>query len=262
MANDSDGQPANSDTEHDGSTQTTTPTLPPLVNTTTADDDYQPVATNMKDDDPNRHIFPFFDLPRELRDLTYDEMLLPTAGTKFVCGLKLEGHNVPSAGLPTVSRQFASKYEDRGRKKARLVVDDTEHLMAYAACGFSPTVTKSARFVHVNISTWDVVISDHHAWLSSLTELPQLESLSIKLVWDNPVEEELDLDDFMDIELQELCDFKHLTSFEVFATKNEVLHFDFSKHDDMILKWSTENRSFQKFKPDGIAPELARLPGQ
>lgn len=62
--------------------------------------------------DPQRHIFPFFDLPAELRNEVYD-FSLGNVETHIRKHVKAQTTNVASINLLLVSRQFNQEYADR-----------------------------------------------------------------------------------------------------------------------------------------------------
>lgn len=89
-----------------------------------------------------RHIFPFFDLPRELRDMVYDESPVDKAIT-LDSGLQVVGHNMALAEQLTISRQFKKEYEERAGKLATLHLNDTGDLIVRPAnaIGFPVPIT-------------------------------------------------------------------------------------------------------------------------
>lgn len=59
------------------------------------------------------NIFPFFELPRELRDMVYDEGLDDHEMT-LKCGMMLRAMAVANTNFLLVNRQFQEEYQQRG----------------------------------------------------------------------------------------------------------------------------------------------------
>ena len=80
----------------------------------------------MTDIEPTQKVFPFFDLPAELRNMIYDQSLDDREDQELSCHLHLKPKIVPRTNLLLVSKQMKQEYEERARKHSQLVIRDPE----------------------------------------------------------------------------------------------------------------------------------------
>ncbi|KAK1060852.1 hypothetical protein LTR74_011543 [Friedmanniomyces endolithicus] len=75
-----------------------------------------------------RGVFDFFGLPRELRDLIYDELDTTTARVKVTrkwsTKLRARAHNLPALKFLQFSHRFSIEYRSIVQKKTTLVIED------------------------------------------------------------------------------------------------------------------------------------------
>ncbi|KAK0353466.1 hypothetical protein LTR91_023228 [Friedmanniomyces endolithicus] len=75
-----------------------------------------------------RGVFNFFGLPRELRDLIYDELDTTTARVKVThkwsTKLRAKAHDLPAPKMLQLSHRFSTEYRSIVRKKTTLVIED------------------------------------------------------------------------------------------------------------------------------------------
>ena len=144
---------------------------------------------------PTKNVFPFFKLPRELRDNIYEQALETRTSSHRPgegCGQHLDGHsgcvsfqaiNVPVTPLLTVCRRFNQEYTDRAAKFSMLVVTETGSCKTlFEDFDFPKQAQAFTRlridlhFLHPND------INDHHEWLAQvLAGMKKLQDLSIRI---------------------------------------------------------------------------------
>lgn len=216
--------------------------------------DTAPTAA-MPEDDPQRHIFPFFELPRELRDLVYDELLLPMTCSKTGDGLIGKAQNVVFADLMTPNGQFASEYQDRARKKTVLVLSD-QGCLDPIKMGMDlslPTAARAIRHLKFNITDHGTELHEHFAWMSAFVRQPHIESVNIKVVRSTHHANSLR---HLLADCTPLTKLQNLRSLEIFWKDKKFGYIDWEAQQLMILRWSVESGSFEKFAPAGVEEDM------
>ncbi|KAK4629162.1 hypothetical protein CLAFUW4_08182 [Fulvia fulva] len=69
-------------------------------------------------------VFPFFDLPLELRDMIYDETLEDRQDQRLCNSVYLKAKGVPRTNILLVSKDVKQEYEQRATKHSHLTVKD------------------------------------------------------------------------------------------------------------------------------------------
>ncbi|KAF2161884.1 hypothetical protein M409DRAFT_58665 [Zasmidium cellare ATCC 36951] len=123
----------------------------------------------------SRDVFPFFELPLEMRDMIYADSLQDVRGNLKCGGLKYKFSNMPRANLLLVSKQFGQEYKARARKtKKTLLLEDT-HDTGNSHALKLPGPTAAYTTITLNISIHphgpDQDLYYYMGWLLALTSL-------------------------------------------------------------------------------------------
>ncbi|KAK4897810.1 hypothetical protein LTR27_004582 [Elasticomyces elasticus] len=148
-----------------------------------------------------KNIFPFFKLPRELRDEIYLRALTTTAPVKVTRkwspGLRAKAERLPASNLLRLSHRFSDEYREAARETSRLIVNDSIlDMNQQIPIDISKAVSELAN-LQVNLAftphracascgeadspcVMHREVDMHLRWLRSLLEkLPQLHAFSI-----------------------------------------------------------------------------------
>ncbi|EME38330.1 hypothetical protein DOTSEDRAFT_29390 [Dothistroma septosporum NZE10] len=200
--------------------------------------------------DDSRNIFPFFDLPRELRDNIYDHLLITRRRTAEEHYLALKIDNLTDPTASRVSKQFRSEYLARACKHP-IITQFIEHVDFYGdICEdtFPAPISRSqiAEFLLLEGSTEGIM---HPDWIEELlTRLPKVTEVRVKIAtlcstvqeFEEGYDEE---DGWLDIE--------NLACFELYhSSERDYREFDFDKHakDHLVKKWDFENKRWEYVK--------------
>ncbi|KAF2161885.1 hypothetical protein M409DRAFT_27613 [Zasmidium cellare ATCC 36951] len=215
-------------------------------------------ASNFPQDDSKRHIFPFFDLPRELRDMAYDKMLISSVSKKLPCQLQITVVNMAEVKLMTINRQFAHEYKERAEKEqATTLTDGPDVDLDDLSTDVMPlpTLLRATKILKIDIAGGSWSLSRHKSRISTIAAAnSHLTSLSVKIV--------LTYRGFMGNVrelLRDLATVQKLVSLEVFAEDMRYEVFDFEYQNLLVLRWSAESGLWETFEPAGVQHALARL---
>ena len=73
--------------------------------------------------DRDRKIFPFFELPRELRDFIYEQSL-QSKDQRLRCGICLKAKDTSPTNVPLVSKQVKRELEECAHRRSHLTIAD------------------------------------------------------------------------------------------------------------------------------------------
>jgi hypothetical protein len=196
--------------------------------------------------------FPFFDLPRELRDEVYDSGLIFKQKIPTQTAARLRGRRVANPTLLQVSKQFRQEYLERAERQTCLVVVDRPEYHGESIK--LPTSLSYIRKLEVHIAIAcdapDHLIDKcrvvkemrmHHTWIASLcSQIRNLDSVSIKVVIDP--HQYIDTCERHLLELQhKLTSVEELKLLEVwhcdYAGRVESAGWNFSKPRKLAMKW-------------------------
>ncbi|KAK4498889.1 hypothetical protein PRZ48_009399 [Zasmidium cellare] len=214
----------------------------------------------MMQDDPERYIFRFFDLPRELRDLAYDELLISHVFIELECRLEVDACEVVRPNLMTISRQFAREYKERSEKKQVTTVSDRPPVVLHGLTARLmplPNLLRNTKKLSIYVFGAPDVLELHKNWiLATVTALPRVESLSLRVVLDMSGGQEINL---TLAALHGLVTIQKVTLLEIFAMDNRHGVFSLSDQRLLVLRWSAEGGLWEKFNPDGLDPRFTRV---
>lgn len=156
----------------------------------------------MADSQRSLYVFPFFDLPLEMREMVYDEAFEEREGRMKCGGLNYTASSMPILELLLVSKQFEHEYRTRSKKKQSAwlkdnfdVIDCNAFTLPHPAARLSVTVD-----ISIQPGNWDNEIHHHHSRLQELfTQLPHHPSrrLIIKVARDELVDSQKQLEVFV-----------------------------------------------------------------
>lgn len=197
-------------------------------------------------DDHQRHIFPFFDLPQELRDEIYD-LSLTRYFACLSCGFSLEATDIPAIDLLLVSKAFAREYQLRAKKKSEVAIMDTSDwspgidvclpqrisrfhtVRACLACDFDYGIDASE-------------VEGHSLWLRELAaSAKQPYSLSIH-VNHSPSHDGLCVSSLF----QEWTALQGVKELKLYQRTSSKALFDFASRAGLHLEWSSITGKLEK----------------
>lgn len=193
-------------------------------------------ATDSKAADARRHIFPFFDLPLEMREMIYDESLEDEA-VKLLCGFELDLANVPATNMLLVSKDFRREYLLRADKRSQMTIADVTSWMPGVTQFPSPaTRVHSIRLQLVFVCHEDD--QDHLEWLSEL--IPRCEKLRVldaRIHYDPHI---LSFAKARDLISKDWIVLQSLTTLKVYEREIDgVSDWDFKSEEGLCLEWSS-----------------------
>ncbi|KAK4628805.1 hypothetical protein CLAFUW4_08044 [Fulvia fulva] len=211
--------------------------------------------------DSTRHIFPFFNMARELRDEVYDACLEEQEAAISIdlayssIDLALMASNMPTTQLKLISRRFRQEYQERSNERSDLRLQE---IMSMQVVGLRRDCLP-AQLTHIRAVRLDLLgfSSFHYGdgvlrcayrdWTTALFKhLPKLQSLSIRI---NLLEHHLPSVELMHAELTkgrwaELPFLKGLCVY-VGIPGNFC---DFNRHDGLVLQLSKDTGKIEMVK--------------
>lgn len=85
----------------------------------------------MERNSTDHNTFPFLELPKELRDMIYDEALDDKEDQRLSRDLFLKARSVPRTNLLLASKQVKQEYEERAAKHSQLIIKAIENHDTY-----------------------------------------------------------------------------------------------------------------------------------
>lgn len=121
----------------------------------------------MADQQRSRDVFPFFDLPLELREMIYDESFEKRKGRLHGKGLRYEASGMPVSNLLLVSKQVGHEYNVRSEKQQRLRLTDDYPASCEDDCKLpGPAAwTSVTLIISIRSRSWDQIIEYYEGWL-------------------------------------------------------------------------------------------------
>lgn len=219
----------------------------------------------------------FFSLARELRDLIYDELLVPSQSCNICKPLSdpsnylLTAHNLPTANLALVTRQFNQEYCSRSQAKARIVVEDHYHGVTRVPLFRLPLPAVTAYASHLHLDIYTLAKETCHTGREVCTvkgevdmhincvtvlqrALPRLRECTIALHAEkipNPGEERQALLEH----IAELTSVPKLASLEVLKVQfrgDGGLKFDYEQRTGPVMKWKQETGKIEDVSAEGV----------
>ncbi|KAI5366257.1 hypothetical protein Slin14017_G038970 [Septoria linicola] len=208
-------------------------------------------------------VFPFFSLPREIRDLIY-EAALGEHSYRFGNGdndIKILASNVALSTALTVSHQFSSEYDERAQALSTLTVSDVKYCdSAIVAIKLPPAVSRISS-LHFNISalirkptaTYQEFDNQYHRRLiRKITGLiPGHRALSIRveLPWEESIDSVYNM--LRSEAWTALPNLKSLKAYQTFRFgpgikgRIETL-FEYGPPQNLLLEWSAETGQVER----------------
>ncbi|KAK4498886.1 hypothetical protein PRZ48_009396 [Zasmidium cellare] len=190
--------------------------------------------------DLQRHIFPFFALPQELRDEIYDQHLTSYAG-KLKCGFKIVASDIPITNLLLVSKAFGEEYRLRVRKKSQVTITDTNTWGAAQITIIPPPVANARRLkIEVACFSWDEV-ERHGQWVGDVVKrVNHPLVLQIHVNYCSQFGFHARRNMFM-----RWVQWKGLTELKIHKKQRKKDAWDFMDEDGLQLEWLTDIGDFE-----------------
>ena len=201
--------------------------------------------------DSTRHIFPFFDLPAELRDHVYDELLVTRRRAAEEDHLALKVENLVDPNASRISRQFRSEYLARAGKRP-VIAQFTDHAHFY---GFEeitlPRGVLRTNIAEVRVLELGVEEYTHPMWIEVLLDqFSGLREVHLKIATSLSSEElEVELQEY-DVKATWLA-LNKLCSWKIYRrSEPDYKNFDFDEHaaNDLMGTWNFEKECWEDVK--------------
>lgn len=127
-------------------------------------------SANMADQQPGDRPFPFFDLPREMRDAVYDSALVDIYEVEVCKTLRAVIYNSAATNVLTTSRQICEEYKQRAQKHATLRIYDLA-LDRPEPVRKVPAMLLTVGSLRIDIMVSEGDIDDHETWIVKLLHL-------------------------------------------------------------------------------------------
>ncbi|KAK4628946.1 hypothetical protein CLAFUW4_08376 [Fulvia fulva] len=132
-----------------------------------------------------KNIFPFFDVPLELKDMIYDETL-EDVDTYLEVGLRVEAKNVPPTNALLISKKFKEELETRAKKHSHLFIKDkweSAPVPKLENAILPEPATKIRRLAFETAANYTDYMEYPDQWFSRLTvQMDWLRSFDIKII--------------------------------------------------------------------------------
>lgn len=189
-------------------------------------------------------IYPFFDLPQEVRDNIYDECLEDIDLPDLCLELHLKANKVPITALLLVNKAFSNEYRLRANTKQSLTVtDDCPRglLTTYCQGNFDiPTRALTISTVYIEAFVLHLTdIEEHHDWISQLiAQLPAVRKVHLRVI----IGREFVIDDFGDFENDTDCEesltsVPYLASYKCYMRSKNWQSFEDCR--TVVLQWDS-----------------------
>ncbi|TKA22895.1 hypothetical protein B0A50_07834 [Salinomyces thailandicus] len=206
-------------------------------------------------------VFPFFGLPRELRDSIYDDCLIFKRKFGPQYGIRLRGRRVVQPHLLLLNSQFRDEYLEQAQKKTCLVIVDRDHYHGEPLK--LPSVMKYAHKLELHLAlacdAADHVMSGsskckvkqelrmHRKWIGDIClQMKELDSIKVSVMLDFH-EYISDCETHLLAEQYRLTNLEALTSLEIFhcdyyvgPKTDSASAWNFSKPKSLIMMWSAQ----------------------
>ncbi|KAM3421590.1 hypothetical protein BST61_g1977 [Cercospora zeina] len=196
-------------------------------------------STNAAVVERTKHIFPFFDLPRELRDMIYDETReLRITKVKTESGL-LASWSFLVPRNTTVCRQFHSEATQRIEKVPELTLTDTSAFLFDEPAPLSPQLWPPTLMLHLAVKDFPHDLADHERWIKPwLERMSDLQVLRIRMQVDCPHEAML-VETI--VRSQFWLHLKNLQELHVLRVDRELFDFADASSSRPLATWTSES---------------------
>ena len=219
---------------------------------------------------PNEKTFDFFGLPREIRDMLFEEMLLDQEELSWESdGLNIRLQYVPQKNHQLTSREFRRELQAKAATLTHLLVEVNRVYL-----GGGPDLPLPLAHMVSRVEVHQRLICPHQGWytgswrlpteltmyssvLRFITGLPNARSLTLHLYLHIPSDSEE-----CGIELSALrAKFTSCLANRVRELAVNVYNFDdgrcdFSGPKTLVMKYSSHTRGFHRVAKDGVMDEL------
>lgn len=209
---------------------------------------------------PTRHIFPFFELPRELRDEIYALSLVNFPPDSY-SDLQIGAENMAPTHLLLVCGQLRHELDSLARKRSRVFIHDGPGYNDRESGRFPPAALKAAHLrAFIYFGALEEEQMDLWSFMPTATQnMPNLQGITLRLMTDSSSDHWGELQREL---LNDLCDQlarpTHLKA-ELVIVRDEVdeEHFwDPNYQRDPAMIWSNKTRKLVAVSEEAPAFDL------
>lgn len=203
-----------------------------------------------------RDIFPFFDLPRELRDMVFAILLTVTVTEVARNGLSIDRNNLPQTQFLTISHQFTAEYLTSGT----LEISDTRLNYPRATAIEVPNVALLSHILNLNICSGPRISSQinyNQPWVQDvLRQMKHINGIRIQINLIDTTSPSACCEQL--IKSEYWLKLFALTSLEIFHCSEDKLYEFDDKSRVPVLWWSRERKKMVTSKLSIHAAETSK----